>query len=370
MISRLAVALAAAVLSATYAACSGGKAKASGREPVMSPRPEKPHIGQVAQLAGVSATTVSHALNGRRPVSAATRGRIMQAIDQLGYRPNVVARGLRAGRTMTIGLVIPDITNPFYPLLARGLQDVLGPAGYDEIITNTNGDRELERIALDKMISRQVDAVAFAVFDTHAADLQPVIDAGIPLVRLGGRQTQPGADLLHTDDESAAADATRYLLETGYRRIGFLSGPAAHGPAAERITGYRAALHAAGLPADPDLVVQTEFSREGGAQAMTRLLALQDTPRAVLCANDMMAIGALDTARERKLDVPGQIAVMGFDDIEAASLVSPQLTTMANPAREIGQACARLLLERVSGVESGPSREIVVPSKLIRRESA
>ncbi|GIH07126.1 catabolite control protein A [Rhizocola hellebori] len=336
----------------------------------MSPRPDRPHIGQVAQLAGVSATTVSHALNGRRPVSEATRRRIMEAIDQLGYRPNVVARGLRAGRTMTIGLVIPDITNPFYPLLARGLQDVLGPAGYDEIITNTNGDRELERIALDKMISRQVDAVAFAVFDTHAADLQPVIDAGIPAVRLGGRQAQPGVDLLHTDDEGAAAEATGYLIERGYRRIGFLSGPAAHGPAAERIMGYQAALRAAGLKADPNLVAQTEFSREGGAEAMTRLLKLRDRPQAVFCANDMMAIGALDVARQRGLEVPGQLAVMGFDDIEAASLVSPQLTTMANPAREIGRACARLLLDRVSGAESGPGREIVIPARLIRRESA
>ena len=230
-------------------------------------RGDRPRIGQVAELAGVSATTVSHALNGHRPVSEATRRRIMDAIEQLGYRPNVVARGLRAGRSMTIGLVIPDITNPFYPLLARGLQDVLGPAGYDEIITNTNGDRELERAALDKMISRQVDAVAFAVFDTHAEDLRPVIEAGIPVLRLGGRQAQQGVDLLHTDDEGAAAEATRYLVERGYRRIAFICGPAADGPAAERVAGYRAALGKAG-----DRLEHTEFSRAGGAQGMLRLL--------------------------------------------------------------------------------------------------
>jgi hypothetical protein len=169
-------------------------AMAEGRRHAVPSRGERPHIGQVAELAGVSATTVSHALNGRRPVSAATRQRVLDAIEQLGYRPNVVARGLRAGRSMTIGLVIPDINNPFYPLLARGMQDMLDPADYDAIIANTNGDRELERAALDKMISRQVDAIAFAVFDTHAEDLQPVIDAGIPALRLGGGQHQQHRD--------------------------------------------------------------------------------------------------------------------------------------------------------------------------------
>ncbi|MEV0717275.1 LacI family DNA-binding transcriptional regulator [Asanoa sp. NPDC050611] len=157
----------------------------------MAFRGDRPRIGQVAQLAGVSATTVSHALNGRRPVSAETRKRIMDAIEELGYRPNVVARGLRAGRSLTIGLVIPDITNPFYPVLARGVQDVLAPAGYDEIITNTNGVRDLERAALDKMISRQVDGVAFAVFHTHAPTRASVRGGG-DVQRAWGRTAVEG----------------------------------------------------------------------------------------------------------------------------------------------------------------------------------
>ncbi|GAA0910216.1 LacI family DNA-binding transcriptional regulator [Virgisporangium aurantiacum] len=336
----------------------------------MAARGDRPRIGQVADLAGVSATTVSHALNGRRPVSAATRKRILDAIEQLGYRPNVVARGLRAGRTMTIGLVIPDITNPFYPVLARGLQDVLGPAGYDEIVTNTNGERDLERLALDKMISRQVDGIAFAVFHTHPDDLRPVIDAGIPVVRLGGRQAQPGVDLVHSDDESSAAEATRHLLRTGYQQIAFVCGPAAEGPAAERVAGYRAALQEAGHAVDPDLIAYTEFSRAGGAAGVGGLLDLARPPDAVLCANDVMAIGALDAARERSLRVPDDLAVMGFDDIEAASLVSPQLTTMANPAREIGQACGRLLIDRISDAVGGDATEVIIPARLIRRQSA
>ncbi len=349
---------------------AGGEAGAAGRDVRGPVRGDRPSITRVAQLAGVSATTVSHALNGRRPVAHETRRRVLAAIDQLGYRPNVLARGLRTSRSQTIGLIIPDITNPFYPALARGLQDVLRPAGYDEIISNTDGDRELERAAIEQMIARQVDGLAFAVFHTHAEDLLPVIGAGIPVVRLGGRLAQAGVDVVHSDDEGGAAEATRYLLERGYRRIGFVCGPHAEGPAAERVAGYRSALLAAGADADPRLVAHTHFSRAGGSSGTARLLDLPEPPDAVLCANDIMAIGALDTAEKRGLRVPADLAVMGFDDIEAASLVSPGLTTMANPAREIGQACARRLLERLRGGTAQPSAETVIPARLVRRRSA
>ncbi|SNT60903.1 transcriptional regulator, TetR family [Streptosporangium subroseum] len=346
-----------------------------GAEPVPArprgpARGDRPSITRVAQLAGVSATTVSHALNGRRPVADDTRRRVLEAIERLGYRPNALARGLRTSRSQTIGLVIPDITNPFYPALARGLQDVLGPAGYDQIISNTDGERRLERAAIEQMIARQVDGLAFAVFHTHPEDLLPAIEAGISVVRLGGRLVQDGVDVVHSDDEGGSAEATRYLLERGYRRVGFVCGPHAEGPAAERVAGYRSALRAAGMAVDPSLVAHTHFSRAGGASGTARLLDLPEPPDAVLCANDIMAIGALDTADERGLRVPADLAVMGFDDIEAATLVSPRLTTMANPAREIGQACARRLLERLSGVAAASSGEVVIPARLVRRQSA
>ncbi|UBU18195.1 substrate-binding domain-containing protein [Nonomuraea gerenzanensis] len=333
-------------------------------------RGERPSIRRVADLAGVSATTVSHTLNGRRPVAEETRRRVLEAIEELGYQPNVLARGLRTSRSQTIGLIIPDITNPFYPALARGLQDVLGPAGYDQIISNTDGVRRVEQAAIEQMIARQVDGLAFAVFHTHAADLRPVIEAGIPVVRLGGRLVQRGVDVVHSDDEGGAAEATRHLLARGYRRIAFVCGPAAEGPAAERVAGYRAALAEAGVPAGQALVSHTEFSRAGGAEGVARLLALPEPPDAVLCANDVMAIGALDVAARRGLRVPEDLAVMGFDDIDAAGLVSPGLTTMANPAREIGQATAVRLLERLRGTIDEPSTELVVPARLVRRQSA
>lgn len=334
-------------------------------EPQRPVRGERPSITRVAELAGVSATTVSHTLNGRRPVAEDTRRRVLSAIEHLGYRPNVLARGLRTNRSQTIGLIIPDITNPFYPALARGLQDVLGPAGYDQIISNTDGDRATERGAIEQMIARQVDGIAFAVFHTHAEDLLPAIEAGIPVVRLGGRLVQPGVDLVHSDDEGGAAEATRYLLGRGYRTIAFVCGPAAEGPAAERVAGYRAAL--AGRP---DLVVHTDFSRAGGEEGVARLLEGPQRPDAVLCANDIMAIGALDALAARGLRAPDDLGVMGFDDIDAAGMVSPGLTTMANPAREIGQASARRLLARLTDSPTTAPTELIIPTRLVRRESA
>ncbi|MFI6297176.1 substrate-binding domain-containing protein [Nonomuraea sp. NPDC050790] len=380
----------------------------SAGEPPRNVRAERPSIMRVAELAGVSATTVSHTLNGRRPVAEETRRRVLSAIDHLGYRPNVLARGLRTNRSQTIGLIIPDITNPFYPALARGMQDVLGPAGYDQIISNTDGDRATEQAAIEQMIARQVDGLAFAVFHTHAEDLLPAIEAGIPVVRLGGRLVQPGVDLVHSDDEGGAAEATRYLLGQGYGRIAFICGPAAEGPAAERVAGYRTALIEAGLVAVNstdsgrdattgaglgtgagaraglgvdasagavagggwDLVVHTDFSRAGGAEGVARVLEWGERPDAVLCANDIMAIGALDALAQRGLRAPDDLAVMGFDDIDAAGMVSPGLTTMANPAREIGRASARRLLSRLSGSLDAASTELVVPAQLIRRQSA
>ena len=350
-------------------------------------------ITRVAELAGVSATTVSHTLNGRRPVAGQTRRRVLDAIERLGYRPNVLARSLRTSRSQTIGLVIPDITGSFYPAIARGMQDVLGPAGYDQIISGTGGARGPARAVLEQLIARRVDGLAFAVASGHAGDLLPVVEAGIPVMRLGGGPVRQGVDVVRGDEEGGAAEATRYLLGRGHRSIGFVcglatAGAAAEGPAegsaaegfaaeelmAERVAGYRAALAEAGAGAG--LVTYAEPGRQGGAAGTARLLDLPEPPDAVLCADDVMAIGALDVARERGLRVPGDLAVMGFGDIEAAGMVTPRLTTVAGRGREIGRAGARGLLLRLEGLEgleggtAGPHGEVVIPPELVRRESA
>jgi DNA-binding LacI/PurR family transcriptional regulator len=333
-------------------------------------------ISEVAERAGVSVTTVSHTLSGRRPVSDKTRERVMAAVADLGYRPNRLAGSLRTQRTHTIALVIPDITNPFYPEVARGLQSIVAPHRYQVFICSTDGAEQVESDFLSDVVDRRVDGIVFAPVGVNTTAIKSAVDAEICVVLLSAvaasdlRKRMPQVDLVHSDDQRGVADSTRYLIEQGHRRIGFINATRGTGPADRRLAGYRLAMAEAGLETPVELVVSTAFTRSGGAEGMATLMDLHRRPTAVLCANDLIAIGALDVAAQRQLAVPGDVAVIGYDDIEAASLVSPALTTVLNPAREIGQVCGRLLLDRMSGEYTSTAREVVIANELIRRASA
>jgi LacI family transcriptional regulator len=327
-------------------------------------------ITDVARRAGVSVTTVSHVLSGRRPVSEHTRQRVQRIITETGYQANQVARSLRMQRSYTIGLIIPDITNPFYPSLASGMQEVLRTGGYDVIICNTNADPEVERAVLTRMVTRRVDGVAFAGYYNHVREVGPAVKVGIPVVLLGTQVPGPGIDVLSTDDLAAGQIASRYLIERGYRRIGFITGPAGAGPAAERVAGYRRALSEAGIRFDKTLIAREEFSRVGGASGIARLLDLARPPQAVLCTNDVVAIGALDTVRGRGLRVPDDVAVMGFDDIDAAALISPALTTVSVIPVQQGRALGELLLRRIEGPQPEEPQRILFEPFVVARETA
>lgn len=330
------------------------------------------HVGitDVARAAGVSVTTVSHVLSGRRPVSAATSARVRGVIADLGYEPNQLARSLRTRRSHTFALIVPDITNPFYPSMARGLQDVVGPAGYQVLLASTDADPATERAALGQMVTRRVDGIGFAGYYHHVDDVAPAVAVGIPVVLLGGLKPEPGIDVLTTDDALAGELAARYLLGRGHTRIGFVTGPPGEGPPAQRVQGYRRALAEAGIRFAPALVSRQEFSRSGGAKGAAELLDASRPPTALLCTNDIVAIGALDTARDRGLTVPGEVAVMGFDDIDAASLISPSLTTVSIAPVAQGRGLGELLLARVDGPEpDGPQRVLFAPT-VVARESA
>jgi LacI family transcriptional regulator, galactose operon repressor len=295
---------------------------------------------------------------------------VLEVIRHLGYRPNELARSMVTQQTLTIALIVPDITNPFYPAMARGMQDVLATAGYHGIVASLEGYPAEPRTVVEQMVTRRVDGIAFAGYYQHNSDVQPAVDAGIPVVLLGHRSARPGVDAVTVDDFGGAQMAAEYLIGRGHRRIGFIRGPAGPGPIAEREDGYRAALAEAGLKADPAWVVHTSVGRQGGADGVAELLTLADPPTAVLCGNDMTAIGALDVTRERGLAVPQDLAVVGFDDIEAASLVTPALTTVLVPAREQGRTCARLLLRRLTDDDQQPPQAISFAPELIRRASA
>lgn len=327
-------------------------------------------IIDVARHARVSITTVSHALSGNRPVAEATRARIERSIRELGYRPNAFARGLRTERSHMVALIIPDITNPYYPTLARGMQDALHSGGYQMFVCSTDARREQERKFLTDALQRRVDGIALAAFATTARTLAPVLRASLPVVSIGPTIQHSKVDCVRTDDVAGSRDATGYLIEKGYEPIGMIGGPPGMSPSDNRLEGHRVALRAARIRFEPRLVMIGDFSRAGGAAAMKELLSRKVRPRAVFCANDLMAIGAMDAVREAGLQLPRDLALVGYDDIEAAALITPALTTIVNPAYEMGNACGGLLLERMSGKHRGARREIVVPHRLIPRASA
>jgi LacI family transcriptional regulator len=326
-------------------------------------------IADVATRARVSKTTVSHVLSGKRPVAPATRLRVNAAIAELGYRPDGLARSLRTRRSHMVALVIPDITNPFYPVLARGLEDGMQGGGYRSFICNTDGRLELEEEFLHEAMDRGVDGLVMDSFSMRSDRLSARVRNGVSVVRVGTTAIDdPGFDAVHANDRRGAFDAVRHLVGRGCRRVAMIQGPAGAGQ--KRNEGYLQALDEAGLPHDPELVVSGEWTREGGEMAALRLLDLEEPPTGIFCANDLMALGVLDAARELGVRIPGQVALVGFDDIEAAELVTPALTTVSNPAYETGLMAGILLLERMMGAYTGAPRTATLPCRLVTRATA
>jgi DNA-binding LacI/PurR family transcriptional regulator len=324
-------------------------------------------IRDVARAAGVSTATVSQVLNGGRPVAETTRLRIEQVIADLKYRPNTFARALKTLRSQLVGVVLPDLSNPFYPALVRGVQDQLGLSGYHAVIVNTDADRGQERELVAELVDRQVDGLVLITFTLSDADYAAIARKGVPFVVVGRTE---GFDHVHTSDYAAAFEMTTYLLDKGYDSVAHLAGPAGDGsPAKPRLAGYRAAMRMRGLPAAGAPVVHSEFTVAGGKKAMLQLLASGPRPRAVFCANDLMALGAIETVRAAGLRVPDDLAVAGFDDIEAAALIHPSLTTVGHPAGELGARAVDLLLHRMRGGDSPPA-DVVIDFELKKRESA
>jgi LacI family transcriptional regulator, galactose operon repressor len=326
-------------------------------------------IDDVAARAGVSKTTVSHVLSGKRPVRPDTRRRVERAIRDLDYRTDFIARSLRTRQSQTVALVIPDITNPFFPVLARGFEDALGQAGYRTFVCNTDSLREQELAFVTDVASRGVDGVAMVSHHVHASDVDAFIGSGLPIVTIGSMIVDHQlVDVVMGDDERGARDATDFLLERYGPSIAHISG-SAEGPPAREI-GYRQALQAAGVRVRPEFVVQGDWTRAGGEAAMRKLLDRSSRPRAVFCANDLMALGALDALGERGLRVPDDVALLGYDDVEWASLVRPPLTTVLNPAYDTGRAAANLLFDRIARGYEGARRVVRITCSLVVRESA
>jgi len=327
-------------------------------------------IKDVAERAGVSITTVSHVLNQTRFVSEELRASVLAAMEELNYRPNVLARSLRRGETKTLGLVVPDNSNPFFAEIARVVEDVGFARGYSVILCNSDGQPKKEAAYIEVLIAKQVDGVIFIAAGSDPQHLEEFTLAGIPVVVADREIPQDLADVVLVDNEQGGYDATRYLLDLGHRRIACITGPSHLTPSADRVRGYRRALAEAGIAGDEDLIVPGDFRSHGGEVAMGRLLGLQNPPSAVLACNDLMAIGAMRAIGAAGLRIPEDISLIGFDDIDIASAVSPALTTVAQPIEALASEAASCLLARVQTKgHSEPRKRIVLATRLVIRDS-
>jgi LacI family transcriptional regulator len=326
-------------------------------------------MSDVAREARVSLMTVSRVLNNKGDVSPETRQRVLDVITRLDYRPSGVARSLVTQRTSTIGLVVPDNANPFFSDVARGVEHAAYAQGYNVFLCNSDEDPERERAVLHSLEEKRVDGVVLCSSRLEDDELRAVIARHPAVVLVNRRLEGEGVAVALVDDELGGRTATEHLLHTGRRRVGFLTGPTASRSGRQRVTGYRAAFAAADLPCSSAWTRPCAPTVEGGRQATRELLGAHPGLTALLCYNDLVAVGALQACAELHCAVPDQLAIVGFDDIPLAALVTPSLTTCRAPRYELGCEAMRLLLERIN---ASPEQrgEVVLQPELIVRASA
>lgn len=327
-------------------------------------------ISDVAREAGVSVSTVSRVLNGNKRVDPRLAAKVARVVKELNYRPNRVARSLRLRRNRVWALVISDVrTGSFFADVARGVEDGAHEAGYSVFLCNADEDPSKEAEYLHLAIDENVAGVILTP-SGPSTDLRPLLDAGIHVVLADRRLPSYQADTVVADNLSGVMGAVDHLLANGYRRIACVAGPLATTTGSERLAGYRMALEHAGIAVDDSLVRVGDFREEGGRQAMQELLEQKPPPDAVFVANNRMTAGALQAIEEAKLAIPEDIAVIGYDEMSWARLLRTALTTVSQPAYELGHESALLLLTRINGY-SGLPRTMILPTYLnIRASSA
>lgn len=328
-------------------------------------------LREVARAAGVHPGTVSRALNPDTEglVSGPTLQRVREVAADLGYRPNPLARGLKTNRSYTVGVLIPDIRNPLFPPIIRGIDDRLSLAGYTPLIANTENDTERERIQIRALRDRQVDGLITATARLDHELLDDVVSPGVPLVLVNRGVEDGRLSSAHADDRSGARLAVEHLAALGHRRIAHLAGPQDVSTGHQRLEGFLEGMRAAGLEVDPRLMRYVRgYSERDGARECEALLDAGGDPTAIVAANDLVALGCYDVFARRGLVCPRDVSVVGFNDMPFADRFDPPLTTIHIPHYEIGVAAAEALLERLGDPDALP-RETVLPVSLVVRRS-
>ncbi|MGA9857903.1 MAG: LacI family DNA-binding transcriptional regulator [Solirubrobacteraceae bacterium] len=328
-------------------------------------------IRDVARLAEVHPGTVSRALNEqtRALVNQETAARVLRAADELGYRPNSIARGLKTNRSFTVGVLIPDLTNPLFPPIVRGIEDRLAEAGYTSLIVNTDSDAERETRQIDTMRARQVDGLIAA---TARLDVEPLADVaatGMPVVLVNRSFEDGSVPAVTVDDRAGIALAVDHVAGLGHRRIGHVAGPQNVSTGHRRYVGFIAAMESAGLPAPAEQVSFSHaFTETEGERACAEILDSGARVTAIVAANDRLAMGCYDALSQRGLVCPDDVSVVGFNDMPFIERLRPPLTSVRVPQREIGATAAEMLLAAL-GDDPPPPREMLLEPELVVRGS-
>lgn len=331
-------------------------------------------IKDIARAAEVSHSTVSRALSDSPLVSAETKLRIQRLADEMGYSPDAQARSLVMGRTQTIGVVVTTITDPFIAEVVQSIETTAHQHNYSVILASSKSEPEREIAAVEMLHSKRVDGVVVTSSRVGALYQAHLDRLGVPVVLLNSHTKESGSYTfsINVDNRHGGFLATAHLIELSHRRIAYIAGPANHSDDLDRLAGYREALAWAGVPFDPALIVAGTGEAGGGQKALPQLLALDPRPTAAFCYNDMTAIGLLHAARAQGLDIPGDLALVGFDDIPFASYVQPPLTTVAQPKPEMGRRAVEMVLallaETADGLEA--VSDILVQGELVVRASS
>jgi len=326
-------------------------------------------IRDVASKAEVSIATVSRVVNGNRPVHPDIRERVLKAIEELDYRPNYLARGLRQRNTSMIGLIIPDNSNPFYAELTRAIEDAGFAAGYSVILCNSDLSEEKQLAYVDVLLSHQVDGVILInMISTPLKTLERILAENVPAVLANSDIPLPTLDQVLVEEHQGGYLAGQYLVSLNHRRIGCITLSLPHSYVPKRIVGFRHALAEAGIELTTESFAMGNGRYESGYKAMQELLQRRPDLTAVFIHNDMMALGAMNALHKQGIRVPEDLSIIGYDDIFYASAFQPALTTIAQPIATMGQTCIALLLERIQQPDK-QSTQITLPVELIERSS-
>jgi LacI family transcriptional regulator len=330
-------------------------------------------IKDVARRAGVSVGTASHVLSGKVPVSDQLRKRVEKAMAALDYHPSHIARSLSIRRTHTIGIVVPDITNPFFPQIIRGVESVAAKFGFSTITFNTDDQVDREREALSFLRSRRVDGILLVIAPgrNDGSHIKAIIKAGIPVVCLDRLPRSISVDSVSVDNFSGAREAVQHLISMGHQHIAIITGPLSLKNARDRVRGYKSALREAGIPSSAERILEGDFREETGLRISRDLfISGRQRPSALFVSNNLMALGALQGLSELGLKCPDDFALASFDGFIFPDVFRPTLTTVVQPAYEIGVRGAEILLQRLNGELKSDPLHIELSTELRIKESS